>query len=231
MYKLDPNTARKADQTGRSITELGKYIGKFTQAVDVTAATGTKGIALTFENTEGQTTRLSLYTKKKDGTELMGLQSLFAIMTCMKLRDIAAPSKGRIKKWDYDTKAEVEDDALVFPELTNKPIGLLLETADYIKKDGGTGTRMEIAGIFEPAGEFTASEILDQKTKPEQLAKLVARLRHRPVKGAKAAAASNGGAPAGGGFDDMDDDIPFVSASPMFDMVPSKARRMARYDF
>lgn len=41
--------------------------------------------------------------------------------------------------------------------------------------------------------------------------------------------ASTGGGSSG--FDDMDDDIPFVSASPMFDMVPSKARRMARYDF
>lgn len=33
----------------------------------------------------------------------------------------------------------------------------------------------------------------------------------------------------GGGFEDMDDDIPFITASPMFDMVPSKVRRMARY--
>lgn len=32
-------------------------------------------------------------------------------------------------------------------------------------------------------------------------------------------------------FDDMDDDIPFISASPTFDMTPSKARRMARYDY
>jgi hypothetical protein len=38
-------------------------------------------------------------------------------------------------------------------------------------------------------------------------------------------------AAAGSGFDDMDDDIPFVSASPMFDMVPRKLRRMARYDY
>lgn len=33
------------------------------------------------------------------------------------------------------------------------------------------------------------------------------------------------------GFEDMDDDIPFVSASPQYDMVPSKARRMRRYDY
>lgn len=33
------------------------------------------------------------------------------------------------------------------------------------------------------------------------------------------------------GFEDMSDDIPFVSASPMFDMVPRKLRRMAKYDY
>lgn len=33
------------------------------------------------------------------------------------------------------------------------------------------------------------------------------------------------------GFDDMDDDIPFVSASMQYDMEPSKARRMRRYDY
>lgn len=33
------------------------------------------------------------------------------------------------------------------------------------------------------------------------------------------------------GFDDMDDDIPFVSASMHCDMTTSKARKMARYNF
>lgn len=38
-------------------------------------------------------------------------------------------------------------------------------------------------------------------------------------------------APAGGGFDDMDDDIPFITASAIYDMTTSKARKMARYDY
>jgi single-strand DNA-binding protein len=38
--------------------------------------------------------------------------------------------------------------------------------------------------------------------------------------------------PAGAsGFDDMSDDIPFVTASMRYDMEPSKARRMRSYDF
>jgi hypothetical protein len=84
-----------------------------------------------------------------------------------------------------EAKQEVTKQAQVFPDLCNKPIGLLLETEDYTKTDGSLGTRMVIAGIFQADTELTASEILDQKTKPEQLEKMVARLHHRPVKGAK----------------------------------------------
>ncbi len=38
-------------------------------------------------------------------------------------------------------------------------------------------------------------------------------------------------AAAGNGFDDHDDDIPFLSQSMSYDMTTSKARKMARYDY
>ena len=38
-------------------------------------------------------------------------------------------------------------------------------------------------------------------------------------------------APVPAGFDDMDDDIPFVTMSMFYDMTTSKARKMARYDY
>lgn len=206
MYDLDTTAARKADQTGNRINEIGKYIGTFTQAEDVTASTGTKGLGLRFES-NGQTTNLSLYTRKSNGDEIMGYQALMAIMTCMKLRGIK-PVSGVVKYWDMDANAEAQRNGSVFPDLCNKPIGLLLETEDYPKTAGGIGTRMVIAGIFQPSTELTAGEILDKKTVPEQLAKMVARLRHRPAKAAKSAAPHH--APtAGSGFDDLDSDIPF----------------------
>jgi single-strand DNA-binding protein len=37
--------------------------------------------------------------------------------------------------------------------------------------------------------------------------------------------------PAAAGFDDMDDDIPFVSGSACYDMTTRKTRRVARYDY
>lgn len=206
MYALDTTAAKKADQTSSRINEIGKYVGQFKQAEDITASTGTKGIALRFESSS-QTADLSIYTQKSNGEQIMGFQVLMAVMTCLQLRNIA-PKTGMVKHWDNETRQEVEKQAQVFPDLCGKDIGLLLETEDYLKRDGSTGTRMVIAGVFQAKTELTASEILDRKTTPEHLAKMVARLRHRPVKGA-AAPARRESSSAPSGFDDMDSDIPF----------------------
>lgn len=229
MYALDPIAAKKADQTGNRINEIGKYVGTITQAEDITAGTGTKGVALRFE-ANGQSANLSLYTMKENGDLIMGHQVLMAIMTCLGLRNIA-PKPGTVKRWDAATKTEVTKDANVFPDLCGKPLGLLLETEGYLKTDGTEGKRMVIAGVFQAKTELTASEILDRKTTPELLPKMVARLHHRPVRGAapapRAAAATGGGS----GFDDMDDDIPFISCAFGLDLLSSKEKRLSRYDF
>jgi hypothetical protein len=207
-YQLDTNEARKADSTGNQIKEIGKYNGKFIQAEDITAKTGTKGVALTFESDAGQKTRISLYTKKSDGTTIMGYQALMAIMTCMSLRGIK-PVAGQVMHWNAEEKKDIAQPGSIFPELCNKPVGLLLETEDYASTTGELKTRMVLQGVFQAKTELTASEILDKKTSPEQLGKMVARLRHRPIKAAPGAAAPNFTAKPSLGFDDMDDDIPF----------------------
>jgi hypothetical protein len=204
MYTLDTKEARKADSAANAITEIGKYVGKFTQAVDITAKTGTKGVALNFEDFTGQKTRLSLYTRRENGETLMGYQTLMAIMTCLQLRGIE-PRQGEVKRWCYETRQEVTEQGTIFPDLTDKPIGLLLETEDYEKKDGSVGIHMVIKGVFQDGTELTASEILDKKTKPEQLPRMVATLRHRPLKGGAATASK----PAQAQHTDFDDAIPF----------------------
>lgn len=217
MYTLDTSEAKKADNTGSRITELGKYVGHFTQAEDVTAKTGTKGLSLSFES-NGKSANLSIYTIRNNGDKLQGYQTLMAMMTCLQLRNLTE-REGTVKVWDNVARKEVERAGLTFPELCSKRIGLLLETEDYLKQDGTTGTKMVIAGVFQADTDLTASEILDRKTTPERLSQMEMRLRHRPVKGAPAAVpASHGGyghqqaAPAYGGnsgFNDLDDSIPF----------------------
>lgn len=207
MYQLDPNAAKKADQTGNRITEIGKYVGTITQAEDITAGTGTKGVALRFE-VNGQSANLSLYTMKTTGETIMGHSVLMAIMTCLGLRNIE-PKPGKVKRWDPVAKVEVSEDARVFPDLCGKPLGLLLETEGYWKNDGSEGKRMVIAGVFQAKTELTASEILERKTASELLPKMVARLHHRPARGTPAPKSHAAASGSGSGFDDMDDDIPF----------------------
>jgi hypothetical protein len=228
MYALDTQSARKADSTGNQIKEIGKYTGKFTQAEDITAKSGTRGIALEFEAASGQKARLSIYTLKADGTRIMGFDMLMALMACMKLRDIK-PQVGTVGFYDFDTKQESTREGSIFPDLCGKPIGLLLETEEYEKADGSVVNRMVLSGCFQADTELTASEILDRKTSPVLLEKMVARLHHRPLKtrrAPQAAMPAQGGAKASSGFDDMDDDIPF--ASPHMEHDPMLGNRKAK---
>ncbi len=215
MYTLDTDSARKADSGGQIISEVGKYVGTFTQAEDVTAKSGTKGVSLTFESNTGQKARLSIYTKKSDGTTTMGYDTLMAIMTCLKLRGIK-PAPGVVKSWDNDQRKEVGKQSTVFPDLCGKPIGLLLETEDYLKRDGtlAQNPRIVIKIVFQAETELVASEILDRKTTPLHLAKMVEGLRHRPLKNAPKHKASEDfafeGSHASAGFDiDPDSEMPF----------------------
>jgi hypothetical protein len=206
MYALDTAEAKRADSTGNQIKEIGKYVGTFTQAEDITAGTGTKGIAFNFMTSTGQKARFSIYTMRSDGSKLGGYGTLSAIMACLKLRTLA-PVVGKVKGYDYETKQDVEKDGSIFPDLC-KPIGVLLETEDYLKRDNTTGSRMVLKGVFQHDTELTASEILERKTKPEQLEKMVAALRHRPLKVAAAQPSRTHGQ-ADSGFDNFDDEIPF----------------------
>ena len=215
MYTLDVQAARHADTAGATIKEIGKYVGEFIQAKDVVTKKGGRGIEFIFKSQGGQKANLAIYTTGANGDRYQGYDALMAIMTCLQLRGIK-PAPGKVTRYDFEAKKEVVEDGTVFPDL-HKPIGVLLETEDYEKKDGSIGTRMVLKNVFQPSTELTASEILDKKTQPELLAKMVEGLRHRPLKGARQPVPrmddSFGGPPAGhpasSGFDDMTDDVPF----------------------
>lgn len=217
MYTLDAQAARHADTAGATIKEIGKYVGEFVQAKDVVTKKGGRGIEFIFKSQGGQKANLAIYTTGANGDRYQGYDALMAIMTCLQLRGIK-PAPGKVTRYDFEAKKEVVEDGTVFPDL-HKPIGVLLETEDYEKKDGSIGTRMVLKNVFQPSTELTASEILDKKTQPELLAKMVEGLRHRPLKGARQPAPRQddgfGGPPAGhpasSGFDGLDDgsEIPF----------------------
>lgn len=182
--KEGAQAARKADAGGGAIKEMGKYVGAFTQAKNVTTKKGGRGIEFIFKADNGQTAKFAIYTQSATGEQYQGYEALMAIMACMGLRSIK-PVDGIALKYDFDQRKDVEEESSIFPELC-KPIGVLLETEDYEKQNGSVATRMVLKNVFRAADELTASEILDRKTQPLQLARMVEGLRHRPVKNAPA---------------------------------------------
>lgn len=182
--KEGAQAARKADAGGGAIKEMGKYVGAFTQAKNVTTKKGGRGIEFIFKADNGQTAKFAIYTQSATGEQYQGYEALMAIMACMGLRSIK-PVDGIALKYDFDQRKDVEEEASIFPDLC-KPMGVLLETEDYEKQNGSVATRMVLKNVFRAADELTASEILDRKTQPLQLARMVESLRHRPVKNAPA---------------------------------------------
>lgn len=214
MYELDPQAASKADTIGAYLSDTGKYVGKFTRAEKlVSEKKGTDGIGFTFKAEDGRECRFDIWTRKGNGEPLTGLNQVNAIMACLQVRKVTIANEP-VRRW-VDGK-EVTVDGQVFPELQSKPIGLLLRSEEYAKikngkETGETGWRMAPFAIFQAGTELMASEILSQKTKPEQLGKVIGLLSDKPLKSRPTA--NNGGDQYGSNsspatMDDMDS-VPF----------------------
>lgn len=211
MYDLNVNDAKAAEQIGRFISETGKYQGTLVRAEVIKSTQGTDGVEFTFISDDGREADfLQLWTAKADGTRLHGFKVLMALMACCGIRNLT-PLEMVVKKWDPNAHAKVETKIKGFPGLTGKKVGLLLQKELYNKNNGKEGYKMNIYAPFQYETELTASEILDRKSQPVALGKLVSILQDRDNR--KASSANNSGygfqsaAPAG--TDPLDDDIPF----------------------
>lgn len=212
-YSLDANAAKQADNLFSKIEEKGKYLGTLTRAEQVVSKKGTKGIDLSFKSDIGATADyLSIWTHNADGKQLPGFNSLMAIMTCLRVKTLKA-ELGEVEKYDAGTQQRVKSQVLLFKELMNKPVGLLIHMEEYEKTAGGTAWKPAISAAFDKDG-FTASEILSKAQSATTLDKMTAALRDRPLKNQPASKPANDdygyGQPVNTGTDPLgSDDIPF----------------------
>lgn len=201
-YQLDTNAAKKADVIFSKIDTKGKYMGVLTRAEQVTSQKGSVGVDLSFKAGSGESADyLTLWTHNKDGKQLMGFNTLMAIMTCLRVRELKAQD-GEVEKYDSTQQKRVKVIVPLYRELMDKPLGLLIHMEEYAKTAGGTAWKPVIAAVFDK-DEFTASEILNKSVQPEALPKMVMALRDRPLKNAvlNSAGASSSDVPAD--FDDV----------------------------
>lgn len=211
MYTLDTKQAKAADAISASIRETGKYIGTITRAEAITSTRGTKGLGLSFKADDGSSADyLDLYTHKADGEALSSLKTVNAILACLKVREV---KEGQInfEKYDKGTKAREKFQSRGYPDLMGKRIGFLLRKEIETDDQGKDRDRVAIFAVFQHDTELTATEVLDQKTKPERLEKMLDELMARPVYDKRKAATSQARTTSHSTGDDwtQDQDIPF----------------------
>lgn len=220
MYQFNAATAAEADNISAYLDETGKYKGKFTRAEKLISANkGTHGVGFTFEDESKRTARFDLWTMDSQGKELMGFKSLQAILGVLRFpsgRDLKI-AQAQVDRYNFDTKKTDKVTAETFPDLINRPIGLVMRNTEYAKMRDGhltgeTGWRLELVVPYQADTELTASEVVGNKTQPQKLASIIATLADRPMKTKPAGGAQrgDGGPPAGhpangGGFDSFDD--------------------------
>lgn len=236
-FKLNTQNARQVGASAQ-ITEKGAYVGTFTRAEYVVSQKGTHGVEFDFKSRDGQSAKyLTVWTENAAGEDLGGRKLIDALMACMGIKEVVL-KRCKAIKWDTATKAEVEVVIEGFSEFMGRPVGVVLHREEYAANTGERKWKNSLYCPFMADGNRLASERLDNK-EAGGLAQILARLTDRPLKAvaqvqrrpAATSQQSGFGADDGGGFDDLDDDIPFITQSMRFDMEPSKARRLNRAAF
>jgi len=206
-YTLDATSARNAESIGKFIRDTGKYKGVFTRAeLLISTEKGSRGIEFDFVS-DGKECTLQLWTHSGTGEPYSALNMVNAIMTCLALRGIQ-PKKMVVEKYDYDSKQRHKVEVTAFPDLMNKPIGLLLqkELSVYNNKER---SKMLIFAAFNAESEKTSTEILDKIAQPSALAKLVLLLADKDNRKSGQALQSQPQSKTNNAYAALDDDLPF----------------------
>jgi hypothetical protein len=210
-YTRDDQLAVQPEtNVGGRIETSGAYVGHFTLAKEKTAKTGTKGIEFNFECEDGRVARyLTLWLTRANGEKIEYPFSLLsALMACLNVKNIES-TIAMVEEWSQAAGSMMPTEAQTFPDLINKPIGVLLQREERLW-EGKTYISMRIAQFFDPSDRSTPSEIISGKRSGQALDKLVGNLRESVVRNDAPPADAMPGSSNTGNFAAIDDDdVPF----------------------
>ncbi|ULJ66207.1 hypothetical protein [Wielerella bovis] len=135
IFQYDPEKALAAGESN-FITESGAYKGKITTAKWTRAKnSNAEALELSFEDNDGRKANyINIWYRKQDGTASpFGENHIQAIMGLTKTQQLSSVQQGN----DY-----------ICPELTNKPIGLILQKVLTSKQDGGDSYKLDLVLAF-----------------------------------------------------------------------------------
>lgn len=163
MFQLNPQAARDGSgSAGAFIQQTGAYIGTIVAATQYKAPSGAEMMNISFQANSGEKAPyLSICYKKKDGSDNeIGVNQINALMACMKVRN-TAPVNGSINAWDKNAGKEMPQQAIIFPELMDKPVGLFLQR-ELSTYNGEDKEKVVFYAPFNADTQQTAQEVLDQ---------------------------------------------------------------------
>lgn len=215
-YRLNPKNARDLGSNS-FIDQKGAYEGVFTRAEPVTSAKGTRGVEFDFVTRDGRAhaNYLTLWIEGANGNELFGRKVLDGILTCLGVREIKT-AEAIVNRRNFETREDEQVRAVVFPDLMNKPIGLVLMREEFMTLKGVARWKNVIVLPFEAETRRLPAERLDNRP-PTGLDRILATLRDKPLKDGESTPnfaspreplSHTSQASSGSGFDDMQD-IPF----------------------
>lgn len=209
-YQLDPKAATDASKGSDRITKSGLYPGTITAAWGGTNRNNNEYVGIVFKTDSGDRLQQEIYTFGATGEQLRGFGSVQALMTCVRVRELAAV-RGSVTRYDFDIRDEVTvmDDA--YPDLIGKRVGMIVQMVED-EYQGKVSQKPDIRGWYCLETNMVAAEILARATTPRTLESQARWLEANPVyrKKPKASAAPSGApssGPTSAGFDD--DSIPF----------------------
>ena len=208
-FTLDKEAAVKAGGKMK-IGATGVYRGVLTRVEYVKSGTGSEGVDMSFKcDDESTADYLSLWTHNKDGEALAGSNLVNALMTILRLQELNA-KRARIEKYNRESNKVEMMDAIIYPDLMHKPIGIVLQL-EHSTYQGKARTKLLPYQFFDPVTGKTAKEIWG-KLPAKDVDLLAINLKDKYEKSNGGTGGSTGGANAPSGhpaFDGLDDDIPY----------------------
>lgn len=176
-YEFNEEMAGRGDDVAMRIDTSAAYVGKFTEAWATTSQKGGDAIELHFETALKEKTQFTLYTRQADGTPIFGQNQLQAIMALMGLRGLKGVP-GKVQQYNNDTNKREEVDGVVYPDLCERSIGLMLQKELY---DGNKGPawRMNLYATYDPVTRRTSTEIKERVVKGTKVDKMLASLKDK----------------------------------------------------